>query len=393
MTSQRVLYSGIRRRLAVIMGGEENVADRIRVGIVGATVTPGGSGWGANAHVPALQALPGYELKAVCTAHEETAKASAEAFGAELAFHDMNAMVAHPDVDLIAVVVRVPLHKQLVMAAIEAGKPVCCEWPLGAHLAEATEMANSAQAAGLATMVGLQAQSDPAVMYARDIVANGEIGDIVSVNLRVIVGAITERGDGRIWQGIRSNGANPMTIPGGHSIDALCYILGEFAEVSARVTTRIDMWKHAVTGADFPVDAPDTVTAAGLLKNGAEVSYQVASVPYNASGTRLEIYGRKGTLVLTSNSVNIGPSQLYLGIGTEAMAEMTPPDSYQLIPADMAAGPGRNVAQAYARFADAIQSGKSGTADAPDFDAAVVRHALIDAMERSHVEGKVIKLT
>jgi predicted dehydrogenase len=125
------------------------VPDKIRVGIVGATVTPGGSGWGARAHVPALQALPNYELKAVCTAHAETAKASAEEFGAELAFHDMNEMVAHPDVDLIAVVVRVPLHKQLVMPAIEAKKPVCCEWPLGAHLAEAKEMADAAKAAGL----------------------------------------------------------------------------------------------------------------------------------------------------------------------------------------------------------------------------------------------------
>ena len=368
------------------------MADKIRVGIVGATVTPGGSGWGANAQVPALQALSGYELKAVCTAHEETAKASAEAFGAELAFHDMNEMVAHPNIDLIAVVVRVPLHKQLVMAAIEANKPVCCEWPLGAHLADATEMADRAKAAGLPTLVGLQAQSDPAVMYARDLVANGDIGDIVTVNLSVMVGAITERGDGRIWQGRRENGANPMTISGGHSIDALCYILGEFTEVSARVTTRIEMWKHAVTGADFPVDAPDTVTASGVLKSGAEVSYHLASVPYNASGTRLEIYGRKGTLVLTSKSVNIGPSQLHLAIGNEAMAEITPPDSYRLIPADMATGPGRNVAQAYARFATALQSGQSGTADAPDFSAAVVRHALIDAMERSHREGKVIKL-
>ena len=49
------------------------MAATVRVGIVGATVTPGGSGWGANAHVPALQALPDYELKAVCTAHEATA--------------------------------------------------------------------------------------------------------------------------------------------------------------------------------------------------------------------------------------------------------------------------------------------------------------------------------
>ena len=168
-------------------------------------------------------------------------------------------------------------------------------------------MADAAKAARLPTLVGLQAQSDPAVMYARDLVANGEIGDIVSVNMRVIVDSIPERGDGRIWQGIRKNGANPMTIPGGHAIDAMCHILGEFAEVSARVTTRIEMWKHAVTGDDFPVDAPDTVSVVGVFRNGAEVSWQVASVPHHASGIRMEVYGRKGTLVLTSKSVNTPP--------------------------------------------------------------------------------------
>jgi predicted dehydrogenase len=365
------------------------VADRIRVGIVGATVTPGGSGWGANAHAPALQALPNFELKAVCTAHEETAKASAEKFGADLAFHDINKMVAHPDVDLVTVVVRVPWHKELVMAAIGAGKPVCCEWPLGAHLAEAKEMADAAKAAGLPTLVGLQAQSDPAVMYARDLVANGEIGDVVSVNMRVIVDSIPVRGDGRIWQGRRKNGANPMTIPGGHAIDAMCHIVGEFAEVSARVTTRIEMWKHAVTGDDFPVDAPDTVSVVGVLRNGAEVSWQVASVPYNASGTRMEVYGRKGTLVLTSKSLNIGPSQLQLGIGKGEMKEIVPPANFRLAPANMPQSPAINVAQAYARYAAAMQAGATPP---PDFQHAVVSHALIDALERSHNEGKVIKL-
>src|SRR5712691_942168 len=102
---------------------------KIRVGIVGATVTPGGSGWGANAHVPALHALPDYELLAVCTAHVDTAQASAGAFGAELAFHDFDTMVAQPDVDLVSVVVRVPKHHDLVMTALHAGKNVYCEWP------------------------------------------------------------------------------------------------------------------------------------------------------------------------------------------------------------------------------------------------------------------------
>ena len=85
------------------------MADKIRVGIVGATVTQGGSGWGANAHVPAIEHLPDYELKAVCTA-DETAQASKEKFGAALAFTDINEMAAHPEVDLVAVCVRVPGH-------------------------------------------------------------------------------------------------------------------------------------------------------------------------------------------------------------------------------------------------------------------------------------------
>src|SRR5438093_5587851 len=89
---------------------EVQMPDKIKVGIVGATVTQGGSGWGANAHVPALKALPDYELKAVCTAHEDTARASQAAFGAELAFHDINDMVSSPEVDLVVVSVRVPGH-------------------------------------------------------------------------------------------------------------------------------------------------------------------------------------------------------------------------------------------------------------------------------------------
>ena len=366
------------------------MANKIRVGIVGATVTTGGSGWGADAHVPALHALPDYELKAVCTAHEDTAKASAERFGAELAFHDMDEMAAHADVDLIAVAVRVPLHKELVMAGLRSDKSVLCEWPLGAGLAEAQEMARYARDHSLRTVVGLQARSDPMLMYARDLVADGELGEILTANLSVMTGAIVERGPGRIWQGIRSNGANTMTIAGGHAIDALCFLLGEFAEVTARVTTRITQWKHADTGESFAVDSPDAVTAAGVLESGAEVSYQVASVPHQPSGTCMEIYGREGTLVINAGSANIGPSRMSLARRGGEMTELTTPDRYRLVPQSTPAGRPLNVAQAYARLAAAQLSGEPFS---PDFDDAVRRHRLIDAMERSSDEGRAIKLT
>src|SRR5262245_64254711 len=145
-----------------------------------------------------------------------------------------------------------------------------------------------------------------------------------------------------------------MTIPGGHAIDAMCHILGEFAEVSARVTARIETRKHAVTGDDFPVDAPDTVSVVGALRNGAEVSWQVASVPHHASGIRMEVYGRKGTLVLTSKSVNIGPSQLYLAIGRGEMKAIVSPESYRQDPAAMPQRPAVNVAKAYDGYAAAV---------------------------------------
>ncbi|PYN71812.1 MAG: oxidoreductase [Candidatus Rokuibacteriota bacterium] len=368
---------------------EVQMPDKIRVGIVGATVTQGGSGWGANAHVPALKALPNYELKAVCTSHEDTAKASAAAFGAERAFHRFSDMAAHPEVDLIVVCVRVPGHRDLVMAGLQAGKPVFCEWPLGANLAEAEEMAGLARQRSLKTMVGLQARSDPAILYARDLLQAGYIGDVLTANLSTVAQAQLQRGPGRIWQGVRGNGANTLTIAGGHAIDALCAVLGEFVEISARVATRIPEWR-TLEGKPVPVDAPDSINVVGRMASGAEVSVNVAAVPSNPGGNRLEIYGREGALVIRANgALSLGPNQMHAGKGKEAMVSMPVPAKYRFAPDGTPGGQPYNVAQAYARAAGALRGG--GSFDV-DFNLAVQRHQLIDAIERSAATGRSVRL-
>jgi predicted dehydrogenase len=362
---------------------------KIRVGIVGATVTQGGSGWGANAHVPAIHALPDFELKAVCTAHEDTARASAEQFGAELAFHDFEEMIAHPEIDLISVVVRVPGHHQLVMSALEAGKMVFCEWPLGATVAEAEDMASLAQVRTVNTAVGLQARSDPTLMYARELVQQGFVGQVLAARMSAVSQVVSRRGNGRIWQGDRRNGANTMTIAGGHAIDALCFVLGEFAEVSARLSTRIAQWYNTDTGETMQVDSPDWISVSGRLEDDTEVSFLTTTVPHNPSGNRFEVYGTEGTLVISGGSSNIGPNNLQGARGDEPLASMEPPERFILAPADVPAGPPRNVAQGYARLAQAISSGESY---APDFAHAVTRHALLTAIERSAAEGRAVRL-
>jgi len=364
--------------------------DKIRVGIVGATVTQGGSSWGQHAHVPALKALPSYELKAVCTAHEDTAKASAAAFGAERGFHRFSDMAAHPDVDLLVVCVRVPGHRELVMAGLQAGKPVFCEWPLGANLAEAEEMAGLARQRSLPTIVGLQARSDPAILYARDLIQQGYVGEVLTANLSTVAQAQLQRGPGRIWQGNRANGANTLTIAGGHAIDALCAVLGEFAELSARVSTRVPEWR-TLEGKPYPVDSPDCITIAGRMTSGAEVSINVAAVPSNPSGNRLEIYGREGALVIRANAaLSLGPNQMHGGQGKEPMAAMAVPAKYRFVPESTPAGQPYNVAQSYARAAGALRGGSSFDVD---FNLAVQRHKLIEAIERSSATGRSVKLS
>lgn len=355
--------------------------EKIRVGIVGA------SRWAANAHLPALKSLPSsYEVKAVCTTRQETAAAAKEAFGVDLAFHDINEMVARPDIDLVAVVVRTPTHHELVMTALGAGKAVCCEWPLAANLEQAKEMATLARERRLGSLVGLQGRSDPAWMYARDLLAAGHIGEVMTVNM-IMMNKDMPRAKSSAYMADRRNGANSLTIGAGQILDMLCYILGEFSQIQARAVTMTKAWTFP-DGSTVSVDAPDTVTMAGVLQRGAEVAFQLAPVAHNPSGNRVEIYGSEGTLVLTGQSMGIGPWALQGSRGDAPLAEMPALDKYYLAPKDVFFL-ARNIAQNYARYADPNATPQGG---APSFEDAVVRHRLLDAIERSSIEGRAISL-
>jgi predicted dehydrogenase len=367
--------------------------ERIRVGIVGATVTEGGSGWGAHAHVPALKVLSGcYELKAVCTAHEDTAKASAAAFGAELAFADFERMVEHPEIDLIVICVRVPEHYELAVRSLDAGKATFCEWPLGANLGEAQALADRARAARLPTLIGLQARSDPTIRAARELILAGYVGTVVVANMSYITSGIYARGKGRIWQGRRQNGANPLTIPGGHSMDIVRFLVGDFTDVAAHLTTQVRHWTDTDHGHTIDVDAPDTIGVVARARGGAEVTMQIATVPTGGSEFRLEIYGTAGRLVITTNgSVNQGPNTLLGATGKDTLAELPIPDRLRLVPSDLPdALRSTNVAQAYVRYA---QARAVEQACDPDFDSALGMHRIIAAIERSSAEGVTVRLS
>ncbi|HEX8012289.1 MAG TPA: Gfo/Idh/MocA family oxidoreductase [Casimicrobiaceae bacterium] len=360
----------------------------MRIGIVGADAK--GQGWAPLAHFPALRALPEFEIAAICTAHPETARTAAQRYGVPNAYHDYREMFASPDVDVVSVVVRAPNHHEVVMAALQAGKPVYCEWPLGVNASQAEEMAALARANGIRTAVGLQARCDPTLRYVRDLVAQGYIGDVLAVTMTMISPGVPERSQSRMWERMIAGGVSALTIRAMHSLEALCLCVGELAEVSGRLATQVKQWRVIETRELVDVEVPDNVSVAGTLHNGAVISAHIATVPSAASGFRMEVFGREGTLTVSTSGAPQRDANKIMGArGGATLAPMETPAQYVEVPADTPSGPPSNVAHLYRRFGNAIQT---NAIVEPDFEHALKRHRLIDAIIKSSHERRPIAL-
>ncbi len=361
------------------------MASKIRVGIVGASPQ---RGFAAISHVPALQALPDFEIVAVCTSSQSSADAAAKHYGVRLAFADASALAAHPDVDLVTVSVKVPDHYQPVMAAIDAGKHVYCEWPLGRNTEEAFQLRDAAQRKGVRHAVGLQGQCSPAINYVKDLIAAGHIGRVLSGTLFVNAGNWGKTID-RAYQADRANGANLMTITGGHNLDALCHCLGEFRELSAFAVSQRDYIPLGDVGEMIPKNVPDQLVVSGIVGDGAVVSCQVRGGMTRGHEFLFEIHGEDGDLVLAATTRASTQRQELTVQGANAagapLADMPIPAKYRWVPDSVPQGSAYNVAQVYARLGQGIRDGKPVS---PGFDAAVVRHRLLDMITRAAETGQ-----
>jgi predicted dehydrogenase len=382
---------------AIRYEGERNAmpGQRFGIGIVG--VEPGRS-WAARGHIPALRALSEtFDIIGVANTSKASAEAAAAATGLPRAFADVTELVAAPEVDIVAVAVKVPPHLEIVKAAIRAGKHVYCEWPLGNGLAEAEEMAALARARGVLGVVGTQARLAPEIEYLRQLIADGFVGDVLSTTLVARGGAL--QGGGSIptkktWAYLldRSNGATLLTIPVGHTLAALRDVFGEVAEVSALLAVRQPTALAVDTGETLAVTAPDQVLVCGLFASGVPISmHYVGGAARDGDGLFWEIHGTAGDIRLSGPSGHTQMVPLLLtGARGEARAfqPLEVPASYQVgWPQDVEPG---NVARVYARMARDLCD---GTRTAPSFDDAVAVHRIIAAIETAAERGCRISLT
>jgi predicted dehydrogenase len=356
----------------------------VRVGLIGA-----GSSrtWAARAHIPALQALPETEIVAVATTRAESAAIAAGLTGAEHAFTDGRRLAEHPDVDLVAVVVKVPAHYELVAAALAAGKHVYCEWPLAVDLAQARELRELAERAGVVHMIGLQGRQSPGLLTARDLLADGLVGRVLSCDLRHSTG---HRGGARVtadavWGLDRAMGRSLLTIQGGHSLDSLCFTLGTaFVGLSALVATRTPRATVIETGRQVRVDTPDQVIIAGELGGGVPAAVHLQGGAPELEGFCMDIHGDRG--VLRVSGAGAHNSDLVLRSILEGVAvELPSATKYLSVSPEELPNPVGNVARQYLSLVEQIRSGQ---ATGPSFDDAVAVHELLHDVEVAARTGR-----
>jgi predicted dehydrogenase len=363
------------------------MADKIRLGLIGASV---GGTWSARSHLPAVLTSPDVELTAVCTTKADSAEAARRAYGARLAFADYREMIASPEIDAVAVVVRVPSHYAPTKAALEAGKHVYCEWPLGRTTAEAVELAALAKANQRVTAVGVQARVNPALMHMKEQVEAGFVGDVLAIHVSLLREGVLSRPSHRTWQRDVELGANTLTIAAGHTVDAMRFVAGDFSRLSAVVATQAKQWLDTGSGTWLDVTSPDNVLLSGYLADGAVASVHVGAIPFAGSGYRMEIYGREGTLVATGeDSPQLGKVFLHGAKRGDKLAPMPVPERFTLAAPGTPSGEASNVGQMYALFAQAIRDGKS---QQPTFETAVELHRLIDTIRQASDDGREVTL-
>jgi predicted dehydrogenase len=347
----------------------------IAVGIVGANAQ---ASWARASHVPAIKGLPGLKLAAVATRNEQSAREAAKAFGAERWFSDPFAMIHDDGIDVVTIAVKVPAHRELVLAALRAGKAVYSEAPLGRTVAEAEEMASAVDP--LHTAIGLQGRLNPAVRRAAVLLSSGRIGR--PLNARIVsstTGFGPEMPSAYEYLNKTSSGANLLTITAGHTLDVVEAVLGPIVEVDARTEILWPVIKLTDIGKQSLRETADHVDVLGKAHSGAVFTANIGGgVPPEDARFSLEIRASEGWLGLSGGhpyGFQCGDLKLTSNVAFVEPEEPAVSDRLTAI----------NVGEVYADLAGDLQA---GTYKTPNFEQALHNARLIEAVRRAAERGE-----
>jgi predicted dehydrogenase len=225
-------------------------------------------------------------VAAICRRSAEKAAAAAAELGSAEPFADYDEMLRRAQIDAIFVETPPELHHSMVLKAIAAGKHVACEKPLAISVAQATEMERAAREAGRRTAVNFTYRSMSSQRSLADLLAGGEIGELLHVRLASCPAR-------QLFPETVRKGA--LEDIGPHAVDLLRWWAG--AAGAGEVASVCSL--ESADAPDLPADLQTVWDALVRLSGGATGTLQVSRVAAGyVNGVSAEFHGRKGSLSL-----------------------------------------------------------------------------------------------
>src|SRR5436190_4665809 len=213
-------------------------------------------------------------LKAVCARDKDKAKAFADTWGYESVETDWKKLLARKDIDAVDICTPNNLHKEIAIAAAEAGKAILCEKPLAMNSAEGEEMCRAVEKAKVLNTVWYNYRRVPAVTFAKQLIDSGKLGRIFHYRANFLqdwtISADLPQGGAALWRlDAAAAGSGVTGDLLAHCIDTAMWLNGGIATVNAMTETFIKERKHNVTGKVEKVGIDDACAFLARFANGS----------------------------------------------------------------------------------------------------------------------------
>ena len=218
-------------------------------------------------------------LKAACARDRAKLQPFAERWGWKSFETDWRKLIERPDIDLIDISSPNDTHREIAIAAAQAGKMVVCEKPLAMNAREGEEMTKAIEAAGVANMVWFNYRRVPAISLAKQLIDEGRLGRIFHYRAKYLqdwtISTDVPQGGATLWRldiDVAGSGVTGDLLA--HSIDTAIWLNGAIATVSGMTETFVKERVHQLTGKKQKVGIDDACAFLARFANGSLATFE-----------------------------------------------------------------------------------------------------------------------
>lgn len=350
-----------------------------------------GTGFARSTQIPGFRGCEGARVVAIASGHRENAEGVAREFGIELATDDWREVVGRADVDLVSIVTPPDTHREMTLAALDAGKAVLCEKPTAMDAGEAEEMLRRAESRGALALIDHELRFLPARRLMRGMIRAGEIGSVQHVKYFFRAESRSNPARPWNWWSDTARGGGVLGAIGSHVADSLRWLLStEISHVTAQLATHIKERAEEGTGRARPVSSDDEANLLlkfrdGAFTKGATATVCMSVVEQGRPLHYIEVFGSEGALVVDGSRI------LRARTGEGGWSEVAAPEG------ELAEGMHDSEwSRGFTLFAreivEALREGRTSVDEASTFEDGYRNQLVLDAARRSHDTGSVVEM-